>query len=84
MAGARLSLLFPGSILTGRLGEQTSFEMHTKLAQELDVQSFRMIQALSTAGGQRQDADVNMLNKFSWLDRNVGKISVLDPETAQV
>jgi len=81
-----------GGFLAGGWGDDSvteqlhrmSFEMHTKLAEELGVESFRKIQALSAAGGQRQDADDSMLDKFSWLDRNVGKLALLDPETAQV
>mmetsp|Transcript_36927 Transcript_36927/g.87253 ORF Transcript_36927/g.87253 Transcript_36927/m.87253 type:complete len:408 (-) Transcript_36927:4-1227(-) len=81
-----------GGFLAGGWGDDSvteqlhrmSFDMHATLAEELGVTSYRKIQALSTAGGQRHDADANMLSKFTWLDRDIGKIALLDSDTAQV
>eukprot|EP00286_Rhodomonas_abbreviata_P019439 CAMPEP_0181299600 /NCGR_PEP_ID=MMETSP1101-20121128/6436_1 /TAXON_ID=46948 /ORGANISM="Rhodomonas abbreviata, Strain Caron Lab Isolate" /LENGTH=459 /DNA_ID=CAMNT_0023404767 /DNA_START=192 /DNA_END=1572 /DNA_ORIENTATION=+ len=81
-----------GGFLAGRWGDDSvteqlhrkSLELHELLAKELGVTSFRRIDAVNMSNGSRNDADANYLAKFPWLDRNVGKISLLDSETAQV
>lgn len=56
-----------------------SFDMHVKLAKELDVKSFRYLDTLSVS----QSKKIAPRPDNSWLDRNV-ICRVLDKNTAQV
>ncbi|CAL6413022.1 unnamed protein product [Bathycoccus prasinos] len=57
-----------------------SFELHEKLAKDLDVTSFRKIRTLSVQAGESGLADPLV----EWLDGDIQQNSVLDENTAQV
>ena len=74
-----------GSGPTRQLHE-ASFDLHEELARDLNLEGYRKLPTLQVAAGERMqqmDALIASGQAPAWLDRQVGRCSLMDDATAQ-
>ena len=65
---------------------EASFDLHEELARDLNLEGYRKLPTLQVAAGERMqqmDALIASGQAPAWLDRQVGRCSLMDDATAQ-